>query len=296
MKRNTPKIIVVVLAMSLSLGYAQLSRAPGQQPGPQPPRPNLPPPGEPAPPLPRPVEGPGVERSRTLVIPANPAESQDLSQLEEDINVMARILDKATGSGEDRGKLAMGINIQNSIFGGGQTPRNMYLEGYGAIFILNVPFPLVPPAKKTAEPQDKQETSSEWDEARQELYSALPQGFALDLSSLAFAGRFGSPLPYDETKVEELKESLVAALRNAVHIRKLKGDEQVVVVVNGGGASQAKVASARTRDGVNLFSHATDRAQGSRMIIKASRSDIEALNKGKLNAEEFRKRAVITMP
>src|SRR5512146_2913029 len=52
-----------------------------------------------------------VDRTRTLVIPQKPAEPKDLAQTEEDLNVMARILEKASLGSSSTGKHAMGISI-----------------------------------------------------------------------------------------------------------------------------------------------------------------------------------------
>jgi intracellular sulfur oxidation DsrE/DsrF family protein len=232
------------------------------------------------------------DRSRSLIIPRDAVEPEDLAQIEEDLNVMARILEKAASGDEERRKLAMGINIQNSIMGG-SSPRNMYLEGYGTVFILNVPFPLLPTSPKAEDLEDKQDTSSEWDAARQELYSGMPPGFAMDLSNLTFLGRLGGAQRYDEDQVEALKDRMVSALRNAAHIRALKPAEEVTIVVNGGGTTQARVASSGTRHNVSVLSQSLSQGAVSRMVLRAKRSDIEAFRQGKLNADQFREKVSI---
>jgi len=283
------KRITMILAGTIAVATAL--KAPGQEPAPPAP--------QPPPPVVAGARPYGLftpDRGATLVIPKGAAETGDIAQTEEDLNVMARILEKAANVGDDQGK-AMGITIQNSIFGNTANPRNMYLEDYGAIFIMNVPYPLVP--TDSGRPAEKEDTSasSEWDEARQELYAGSSTGFSVDVSKLIIP-HLAPVQPYDEGKVEQLKSDLLSALKNAVHIRKLKPDEQVTVVVTGGGSAGGhRVISrsgSRGRSAVAV-SQSSGPAQQSRMIIRAKRADIENFQKGKLDLDQFRKKVSITL-
>src|SRR6516162_5173523 len=115
----------------------------------------------------------------------------------------------------------MGIDV--FAFNGSGPMRNLYLDGYGALFMVNVGFPLVPPAAKTSE--EKPSGDSAWEEAKQELYGPGP------------GMRPGLP-PGEEfsaEKVGKLKASLLEALKNASNIRGIRPDESVTVCVLGGG-------------------------------------------------------------
>lgn len=59
---------------------------------------------------------------RALVIPKEAGEAKSLADVEEDMNVMAHILDKAV-SGESKSTRAMGISVFGRIVGGGGSPR-----------------------------------------------------------------------------------------------------------------------------------------------------------------------------
>src|SRR5207247_9731478 len=82
---------------------------------------------------------------------------------------MSRILDKTVAKKlDDRGNRLMGINV---LFAPGSgSIRKLYLEGYGALFLLNVNFPLLPPPEKAEATKEKSETDSTWEDAKQELY------------------------------------------------------------------------------------------------------------------------------
>jgi hypothetical protein len=239
---------------------------------------------------------PGDGGGKPLVIQTSNPDPKEQASLEEDLAVMAHILDKALedvpgtqwrGGGGPR---AMGIDV---FLGPGSGPaRNLYLDGYGALFLVNVYFPLVPPAVKTEE--EKPSGDSTWEEARQELYGGGPGA--------------RPPLPpaeeFSQDKVNKLKTTLLETLKNAGNIRGLKPDESVTICVQGGpGAASPRarrVARAGTAGGGGgyggafAFAHSGGPAQGTIMTIRVKKTDVDAFAKGKVNLDEFQKRARIT--
>jgi hypothetical protein len=258
----------------------------------------------------------------SLVIPKDSSDPKALEECEEDLTVMARILDKSVNHHGGKSPNAMGIVVHTSIFGGSAAPRNLYIEGYGAIFLLDVNYPLVAPPAKKAESESKEETSTEWEVTRRELYHAEysdPWGNSYTVTPSPGMG--GGPAEdYDADRVEELKKDLIGALKNAAHIRKMKSDETVTVVVNGRSRPEPKVAMKRSSGsggmggggGGGSFGYSssggggavyTDRlaavirkgpaSRGSTMILRAKKYDVEAAQKEKLTPEELRKRVAI---
>jgi hypothetical protein len=102
---------------------------------------------------------PASPAGQALIIPKDPARAKSLADIGEDLNVMARILAKAATGDGDQPSSAMGINIRNSLFGSGTSPQNLYLEGYGVLFFLNVNYPLIAPPAKSPEPEAKDATA-----------------------------------------------------------------------------------------------------------------------------------------
>jgi|ERR1017187_1588685 hypothetical protein len=265
---------------------------------------------------------------RTLVIPKDANDAKSVADVEEDLNVMARILDKAVNSSGDKTTRAMGIALSPHAFGPAGTPQNLYLESYGAILFLNVNYPLLPPPVADSNTNAKENTSNEWEEARREIsqpsqpYGAGGGGFGGFGSG--GGGGFGASSgtwtatvsqDYDADKVEELKKDLITALKNAAHIRKLKSDEVVTVVVTGPGTtvgSKTKKTVA-TDDGKESdesvayegalktfqFFVAGDRpgtaGPSAKLIIRAKKGDAEAFQKGSLSFEEFRKKVTVIL-
>jgi hypothetical protein len=180
--------------------------------------------------------------------------------------------------------------------------RNFHLEGYGALFTLNVRFPLLPPPEKSEEVKPKEPVSTEWDEAREELYGDRPAEGQFERAWLKSTRR--KTEPYDPDKVEELKTSLLEALKNATHINDLKSDESITVVVLGGESARPKTpraaGAARTgprsgdaprpdRDNLRSVNPRGETA----MTMQVKKSDVDSFAKGKMNLDEFRKHVKI---
>jgi hypothetical protein len=260
--------------------------------------------------------GAASSASHSLVILKDGSDSKTIEECEEDLNVMARILDKTTSRRTEKGHNAMGIVVHAGVFGESSAPRNLYIDGYGALFFLNVNYPLVAPPAKRTEPEAKEDTNSEWEATRRELSQPSASGFSYNL--VPQPSPFGSSPSeeYDAEKVEDLKEALTAALKNATHIRKLKSDETVTVVVTGrSGGPEPKVVTKKissstgggggggvSGSGGSVY---TDRlagvirkapvpdSRGSKLILRAKKSDLEAVQKIELTPEEFRKKVSI---
>lgn len=244
--------------------------------------------------------GPGSAVKRALVIPKDGAEAKGVSEIEEDMGVMAHILDKAISS-DGKSSRPMGITVYGlSSSGGGQ---NLFIEGYGAIFFENVNFPLLPPASKEKEGDAKEKANSEWEAAKSELARPGREAgdfrlFEENFDTVHWAGK---GVEYDADKVEDLKKDLITALKNAANIRKLKSDETVTVVVTGAKSNSGKVKTAYAPVAktepvapkkVSPVGGSTD---SGKLIIRARKSDTESFLNGKLNFDDFRKRATVLL-
>lgn len=250
----------------------------------------------------------GGGTGRSLLVPAALPDAEQLREAEEDLNVMARVLEKAMGArrGEGESRRAMGIDLF-TLGGGNSGPRQMYLEGYGAVFLLRVKFPLVAPETKEVEPppQKPEKSRGAWDEARADLYG-----------DRRGPGPKRSPRgaePYDEGRVTELKESLIDALENATHMRHLKPGEFITVLVSGGGGGReggerrivsvkrnaASAGAPGVGDGARPGEANTFRwvdpdrpahgAGETTMILRVKKSDVDAFAANKLTKDEFAK-------
>lgn len=167
---------------------------------------------------------------RTLVLRGAGLDEAKAGELEEDLNVMSRLLDKSMDRTAGGGMQDKVLGITVSGLPGSNLPQNLYLDGYGAVFIMNARFPVVPPANEDKdEKQPRSESSSSWDDARRELYGA-PRG----MPGMEPFER--TPVRYDADKVETLKKEIMDSLKNASNIRHLKSDDFITVTIQSGDA------------------------------------------------------------
>jgi len=230
----------------------------------------------------------GPNASRTFVVPAPDASAEQVSQIREDLTIMSRVFQKAA-SPETRGGSGFRFDFGDLRLGGRADLDALFLEGYGAVFLLEVNFPLSAPAKDAAKKSDaKSKRDSAWEEARREIAG---KGAADDLMEdeefdNESAGKF------DETKVERLKERLTAALKSAANVRCLNGSDRVVVQVTGrpGRKSHAMTMHADSRPAVIVNSSSGSRAGSSVLTFETTRDAVTAFNEGKTDEAAFAKK------
>ncbi|MEW6156101.1 MAG: hypothetical protein AB1813_01640 [Verrucomicrobiota bacterium] len=265
---------------------------------------------------------PALSKSVTppLVIGGADQDAETLAAIREDLTVMARILNKAIeqSGGRERSELAMGIALHT--LGGAPRPQTIYLDGYGALFLLNVRFPLMPPAvKKEAEDAAP---DTDWEKTKRELFGPREA-----TRSWAFSANAGPKVEYKEEKVEQLKEEIIQSLKNASNIRHLAPDDSIVVAVSGSSGGSAAHAghairlntvvrksagsSARSSSSASGSASSSDDASkspkvvavkraddaaafgGSTMVIRVRKADVDAFAKGKIDDAAFEKKVSI---
>lgn len=167
---------------------------------------------------------------KPVVIRSSDMDPKEEGNLEQDLAVMAHLFDKVLEGlpGESRPYTAMGIDVFSTP--GSSPMRSFYLEGYGAVFMLNVGFPLLPPPPKAGAKEAEPEADSAWEEAKQELYGPRPA-----------AGLLAGPTEeFSEEKVKALKGKLLEALKSASNIRQMKAEDFVTLCVYGGASWLAR--------------------------------------------------------
>jgi hypothetical protein len=224
---------------------------------------------------------------RTLIIQTSQADPKAYADLEEDLSVMYRILTKS------RNQEDSGLKLENMFSSSSSSVRSMYLEGYGAVFMLNVRFPLVAPQGVEEEPKAKDTASEEWRKAKEELYAR--NTFELDFDKVW--GRLSGPAEeYDAQKVENLTTSVLEGLKHATNIRNLKSDEFVTVAVLGAEARVQRVSVENDDDDGKVRRKARVEALASglgesTMTIRVKKSDIDDFAKGRLDLDAFKRKA-----
>jgi hypothetical protein len=226
---------------------------------------------------------------RNLVVLTTAQDPKDQAALEEDLAIMSRVLAKAAEDAPGRpGNPGRFMGIDVFFTPGGSQMRSLYIENYGALFFLNVNFPLIASPEKRTE--GKPTADSAWEDARQELYGQHSQE------------PVGEPAEeYSEEKVDKLKETLLEALKNASNIRGLKPSDFVTLWISGAGATSGnfrviRAGGAGNKDGapmtIDQFGVPSKKTV---LTIRVTKEQIDAFAHGKLNVEAFQKKAQMTV-
>jgi hypothetical protein len=242
---------------------------------------------------------PHGDSQSVLVIPSSEMKTEELSTIVEDMTVMARIIDSQLGSRESRRFPFSGDFLWSSS----RTAETMYLQGYGALFLKKVDFPLSPTQQVQEEEKkpQKEDIDPIWAQTRQEIYEPQEdRGHREEHPEEKF----------DAEKVENLKTNIIKAMKHATNIRNLKKEESVILTITGSGdSSNAKILVSTNptgrkvivqnkelrTTGIAIPSLRTD-SQGysnTILIIRAKKADIDAFAKDELDLDKFRQRVQI---
>ena len=231
-----------------------------------------------------------------LVIPSAQVKVENLAAITEDMSVMSRIFDKQLGQSNvptARGRLLFDMN---SFLGrGNPTTEAIYLEGYGALFLLRVNMLLSAPPETQQKKETQEDTDPVWSEMRREMYE--PEEVRRSRTDDRPEEK------YDAEKVETLKTNLIKTLKHAANIRGLKSDQLVILTVIGDGRRPASTVtrfyssygrSTGSRRGVRTVPEVeADSLLPTVLTICAKKSDIDAFAKGELDYDQFRQRIEI---
>lgn len=245
------------------------------------------------------------QKVRTLVASVKAADPKEIAKIEEDLSVMHRLLNKEVekaGGGDPM--RAMGIAI-SSWGGDAKGAEAIYLDGFGALFTLNVSFPLVPPAEEKAEKKPAAAADSEWEKARAEVFGQPEPDDPL-VGGVVIGGPRMAVQEYDPDKVDELKRTILTALRNAVNIRCLKPEDSVNVAVlsnpNPFGAGNVftshMTVTVVQQDGKTVTKSSGGGPEGgktSTLNVRVKKADLDRFSEGKLTLDELKQKAAITV-
>jgi hypothetical protein len=165
-----------------------------------------------------------ISSRKVLVIPATDVKVEDLAAITQDLQIMSHIFDERFKEPQE----IKGVFVDFGDFFGRDSRETeaIYMQGYGALFLMEVNFSFSPPSKAQEEEAKKTEdVDPTWQRARQKIFS--PQDFD--------GGNFVPEEKYSADKIEQLKTELIRTLKHAANIRNLKPDEWVILTVIGQG-------------------------------------------------------------
>lgn len=227
-----------------------------------------------------------------LVVPNKEIETEALLASMTDMTVMSRVFDKKLAAEHLIPPTSRLLGRTYDTFQPFCSPHQqgtgaIYLQGYAAMFFVNVDFPLWTPVespeKETAEGVDKL-----WEDTITEMY--YPD---------QVNKRDKDEQQYDAEQVQELKETLIRTLKHAANIRCMESQEWLTVVVKGKSSGDVTKGSVSTRggkqddfwryDALQFLSKASAAADSTFLSIRAKKQDIDAFAEGTLDYEQFRR-------
>jgi hypothetical protein len=215
-----------------------------------------------------------------LVIPTTEMEPNEIDAINEDLSIMARILDKSIGQRDtlrSRHTGAEDFLIHMFSTGKRNLSEALYLRGYGALFLTGVNFPLSPPPD-TPEEKSEEGVDTVWTQTKQEINTPYEHRLA-DLEEIGRRSRSWAE-EYDSEKVEQLKRTITRTLKHATNIRSLQPDESVTVVVRGSTPAQKSEIK-------NAKGNTVEVDSGEFMTVRAKKSDIDAFATDQIDYDQF---------
>lgn len=245
---------------------------------------------------------------RVLVVPAAEIKTEDILAITEDMSVMSRIFERnleRARIGAVPGDVYMHAQFPlETLLGRGRSGiQSIYLQGFGALFLTKVDFPLSPgpQAQEEKQTQEDEDVDPVWERTRIEMYE--PEEARRRTTRTAAKPEE----KYDAEKVANLKSTIITSLKHAANIRNLKPDESVVLTVTGGGGRATLVGDA-TSAMTKIFVVGSDgntkiiedMSPGGEaalfptvLVMRAKKSDIDAFAKGDLDLDQFRQRVQV---
>jgi hypothetical protein len=227
-----------------------------------------------------------------LVIPGKAMDPQAIGQTVEDLSVMSRIFEKNAfgeyytlgGYGEMSVYDLYRVSTRNAVGPGLLFPvlgraKPMYLGGYGAVFFIQVSFPLLPPPETPKEQPAGQQEDSVWAEAKRSVFEPQARPGIPQAEPEAVE-------PYDREKVDAVRNALIVLMKHAANIRVLEPAEWVTIVVQG----PAPAAVRDSRDPSLTAATPAAAAGKTVMTLRATKADVDQYAKGQFNQQQFEQR------
>jgi hypothetical protein len=245
-----------------------------------------------------------------LFVPAPETKPQDQALIAEDTKIMSRIFYKTLWEANlvpPGNTFFSQYPVLIEVFRGG-TARDqtdvLYIADFGAVFFIEVGFPLAPSPQLQQADKSEENTDTVWARTKQEIYA--PEQPKWD------AHQSQTKEEYDAEKVETLQITLFDALKHATNMRCLKTNEWIILVV---ASSDSSAEESRSGYSYTLSSSApvsgdgetasesgasqntiTNRSGSSAavtLIIRVKKSDIDGFAAGNLDLDHFTKKAEV---
>jgi hypothetical protein len=181
---------------------------------------------------------------RVLIIPAAQSTADQFLVITEDMSIMSQILDEKLGQSPRAFAYTLALPSYPGypIFHGSGVTESVYLDGYGALFLMRVDFPLSPPAQEPEDEKPEEGVDPVWQQAKRKIFEPEEGG---KFRRRGPARKTRPEKKYEAEKVEELKRKLTNGLKHAANIRSLQPNDLVILSVTGSGQPGNVAAQAR---------------------------------------------------
>ena len=196
----------------------------------------------------------GSAASRLLVIPGSGERKAPISQTRAELAIMSWLLTKAANP-ESNARPNFRFDFGGVSFGEHRELDALYLDGYGAVFLIDVDFPLMaPPKLASTAGKETNATDAAWEAARREVTGVHGggdpgrsgvrtftrsaggggmSGFGMFGGGSAVGGGVPAEVEYQADRVKQLTDRLIGALRHASNIKSMLPTDKLVVHVHG---------------------------------------------------------------
>jgi hypothetical protein len=228
-----------------------------------------------------------------LVVPAGEVDAATVGEIVADLTIMSRIIEKNALRTfvrvDDMPTPLLGLirpDRMNTgpevLFSSVGRPKPFYIAGYGAVFFIQVGFPLLPPPETKDEPPAEEPADTVWAQTRQSLFEPRTQ-------SLIPGANAAAPEPYSRLRVNALKDMLITTMKHASNIRALEPREWMTIVVQG---PSPQTGGSSPRPGAGLAETLAGAASEGRSVLtlRATKADVDQYAKGELSQTQFEQR------
>jgi len=216
-----------------------------------------------------------------LVVPGKEMDAETVNRLIEDLSVMGRIIERSASNvlespDSDAASLYRRMRFRDAdaspavLFSSPGRARPLYVAGYGALFFIQVDFPLAPPAETAEKASAKEESDSVWAQTKRSLFEPERPGLYATQDT-------GAPLPYSRESIDALKSTLTTTMKHATNIRGLEAGEWLAIVIQG--------TSLQTEG-----SPAGGAGGRSTLTVRTTKADVDSYAKGELTPAQFEQR------
>ncbi|MCP4712258.1 MAG: hypothetical protein GY869_26850 [Planctomycetes bacterium] len=167
---------------------------------------------------------------KVLVIPGSEALSdEEMGTVVEDMQIMSHIISLKLNEGDINplGRRGLAYTWGNNR---SSELESMYLEGFGALFMMDTEYSLIAPVEKTAEPKEEAKDKL-WTDVRRSL-TEPPKGRGYGGTLLESSGR-SRTATYSAEAVSKLQDTILQTLVHASNMSQVADDEVIVVHVTG---------------------------------------------------------------